>query len=269
MKQVFLISLFICTTNLIFAVQEITIVTHNVLPPYCFSDSNGELTGIYIEIVKKAISMIPGYSVSFEILPWARAKVKVKKGMAFAILPPYHHAHDWLTDEEPKRPYSVPLFTQHDVVIFNEKALTKPMNNYPVDLKGLTVAMLRGDGRAGVEFSKMVDLKEVKLHLLNDNKNIISFLLSGRADCAIMSSATFSWYVKQMKESGEYQKLNKGVVLKEGMVIGSNKGYLGYTDINDEKNYPYKKDFSVKFNIVINKMKRSGEIQQITESFIK
>ncbi len=266
--------MYVLIANVIFAVQEVTIVTHNKLPPYAFSNSNGELTGIYIEIVKEAISRMPGYSVSFEVVPWERAKVKVKQGKAFAILPPYNHAHDWLTDNEPKRPYIWPysesLFTQHDVVIFNEKFLTGSRKVYPGDLKGLTVVMMVGDGRAGEEFMLMAKNKEVNLISLYTIKNIIPNLLSEKADCTIVSRATFAWYVKQMKESGEYQKYNKmGVVLKEGMSVAINKGYLGYTDIDDEKNYPYKNDFVAKFDIEISKMKESGEIQLIADNFIK
>ncbi len=44
---------------------------------------------------------------------------------------------------------------------------------------------------------------------------------------------------------------------------------LGYTDIDDEKNFPFKKDFSIKFDIEIYKLKRSGGIQEIVDQFIK
>jgi len=68
------------------------------LPPYIYLDEQGELTGIYVEIVKRAVSRMPGYTVTLTPLPWIRAKNEAKKGKTFAILAPYFHAHDWLTD---------------------------------------------------------------------------------------------------------------------------------------------------------------------------
>jgi len=270
---VFLLIYFI-STSVAFSAQKVKISTYDVLPPFAFTDAEGKLTGVYIEIVKRAASRMPNYAVSFSVGPWSRAKRDVKMGVAFAILPPYFHAHDWLTETKPKRPYiwpySLPLFTQRDVVICNEKVLTASRTVYPDDYQGLTFAMWRGDGRAGVIFNQMVEEKKIDLYLLNDVKSVIPFLLAKRADCTVTPRAPFFWYLKRMKESGKYQKYNKkGVVLKEAIVISSNEGYLGYTDINAEKNFPFKKDFSIKFDIEIYKMKQSGEIQGIIDSFIK
>jgi polar amino acid transport system substrate-binding protein len=258
-----------------FASQKVDIYTYDVLPPLAFKNAKGELTGVYIEIVKKAIANMPDYHVSFKIVPWARAKKAAENGTAFAILPPYFHAHDWLTVSEPKRPYiwpySLPLFTQHDVVVCNEKVLTKPRKKFPDDYIGLKFVMWRGDGRAGEKFAKMVEEGKIKLHLLNNVKTIIPYLLAERADCTVTSSTPFAWYVKQMEETGEYQIYDKNtkVLLREAVVISSNEGFLGYTDIDADKNYPFKKDFSIKFDIEIYKMKKSGEIQRIVDTFIK
>jgi len=275
MKKIFffMIIYFVPFVN-VFSAQEVNIYTYDVLPPFAFRNANGELTGVYVEIVKKAVSNMPDYTVSFKVVPWARAKKITEKGQAFAILPPYFHAHDWLTESEPKRPYiwpySLPLFTQHDVVVCNEKVLDKPRTKYPEAFTGLNFVMWRGDGRAGEKFASMVKNKKIDLHFLNNVKNIIPYLLMERADCTVTSRIPFAWYVKQMKMSGEYQTYDKkGVILKEAVIISSNDGYLGYTDIDAEKNFPYKKDFSIKFDIAIYKMKKSGEIQKIVDNFIK
>ena len=101
-------------------------------------------------------------------------------------------------------------------------------------------------------------------------KHIFPYLLAEMADCTVTSKIPFAWYVKQMKENGEYQKYHRnGVILKEVAVISSNEGFLGYTDIDDEKNFPFKKDFSIKFDIEIYKMKKNGEIQEIIDRYIQ
>jgi polar amino acid transport system substrate-binding protein len=273
-KIIFFLLTSLILNSVVFSAQEVKISTYDVLPPFAFRDAQGKLTGIYIEIVKRAVSRIPDYTVSFSVVPWARAKLEAEAGKAFAILPPYFHAHDWLTEAEPKRPYiwpySLPLFTQYDVVICNEKVLTAPRTEYPDDYQGLKFIMWRGDGRAGEKFTRMAKEKKIGLHLLDDVKSIIPFLLMGRADCTVTSRIPFTWYVKQMKETGEYQKYDKKrVILKEVAVISSNEGYLGYTDIDAEKNFPFKKDFSIKFDIEIYKMKKSGVIQEIVGRFVK
>jgi len=252
--------------------QKIEIYTYDTLPPLAFRDGQGNLTGVYIEIIKTALSKMPDYDVAFNVVPWARAKAETKSGNAFAILPPYFHAHDWLTDTEPRRPYiwpySLPLFTQYDVVICNQSALYKPRVNFPYDFQGLRFVMWRGDGRAGPKFDKLVATNKIKIQLVKDVKSTIPFLLKRRADCTIASKLPFAWYIKQMKKTGEYQQINTGVILKEAIIISSNDGYLGYTDINDEKNFPFKKDFSIKFDTEIYRLKKSGKIKEIVSRFV-
>jgi len=273
-KITFLLLSYFLSSSVVFGAQQIEIATYDVLPPFAFKDDQGKLTGVYIEVVKKAVSRMPDYTVTFSVFPWARAKKQVEKGLTFAILPPYFHAHDWLTKTEPQRPYiwpySLSLFTQRDVVICNEKVLSVARDNYPQDYEGLDFVMWRGDGRAGEAFAYMVKEKKIKLQLLNDVKSTVPMLLSGRADCTVTSRVPFAWYVKQLKDSGDWDKYSeRDITLKETAVISSNQGYLGYTDINTEKRFPYKKDFSIKFDIEIFKMKRSGEIQQIVDRFVK
>ncbi|WP_019028002.1 substrate-binding periplasmic protein [Colwellia piezophila] len=273
-KIVFFYCTYFILNTAAFPAQEVIISTYDSLPPFAFQDAQGKLTGVYIEIVKIAVSRMPNYSVSFNVVPWARAKDQAKKGEVFAILPPYFHAHDWLTETEPKRPYiwpySISLLTQRDVVICNEKILTRPRSKYPDDYQGLVFAMWRGDGRAGEEFSNMTEDKKITVHFLKNVQSTIRFLLKGRADCTVTSKIPFAWYVKKMKELGEYQKYNTmGITLKEVLIISSNDGYLGYSDINSDKNYPFKKDFSINFDIEIYKMKKSGEIAAIIDRFVK
>ena len=85
----------------------------------------------------------------------------------------------------------------------------------------------------------------------------------------VISRFPFYWLIKEMKQSGEYARLGKVVPLKESKTIRTDEGYLGYTDINAEKNFPFKKDFVIKFDIEIYKMKKSGEIQEIINRFVE
>jgi len=267
------ILIFLALSSNILLAHNIKIHTYDVLPPLAFKNEKGVLTGVYIEIVKLAISRMPDYDVTFLVYPWARAKSNIKAGQAFAILPPYFHAHDWLTDKEPKRPYiwpySLPLFTQKDVVICDDRVAIKKNAKYPEDYAGFEFVMWRGDGRAGIKFDKMVKDGKIKVTLLNDVKSTVGFLLKGRADCTIASKLTFAWYLKQIKSNDALTKNTKNIVLKEHSIISQNDGYLGYSNINDEINFPYKEEFSIMFDIEVYKMKKNGEIQKIVDQFIK
>ncbi|MGH1539459.1 MAG: substrate-binding periplasmic protein [Arenicella sp.] len=254
--------------------QSVEIYTYDVLPPFAFRDESGALTGVYIETVREVVSRMKDYDVTFKVVPWSRAKKETERGKAFAILPPYFHAHDWLTETEPKRPYiwpySLALATQYDVVICNEKVARETRTNYPDDYLGLRFVMFRGDGRAGARFDEMVKNKRIKLQLIKNVEDSIKFLLLGRADCTITSRLPFAWYIKQLKKSGDYAKLNdKNTRFKEMHIISSNEGYLGYTDIDDEKNFPFKKDFAIKFDSEFYKMRKQGDVQTIINRFIE
>ncbi len=257
-------------TSPAYSVQPIDIYTYDILPPFAFKDASGKLTGIYVEMTLRAIERMPDYSVKFVVVPWARAKKAVKKGVAFAILPPYFHAHDWLTDDTKKPyiwPYSQKLHHQSDVVICNDQIARTPRPNFPEDFKGLTFAMFRGDGRAGVKFAEMVEKGDIKLQTVNDIETIIKVLKVKRSDCTCASELPFAWNIRKLMKTGEFSKYDTGVGLVKVATINTNAGYLGYTDVNDEKNFPFKKDFVIKFDIEIYKMKKSGEVDKIIKKF--
>ncbi len=267
---IFLLLYLIILPDIAFPVQEVSILVEDKnFAPFVFNDKDGKVTGIYPEIVKKAISRMPDYTVKFIEVPWIRAKLYIKEGRYFAMLPPYFHAHDWLTDKKPKRPYiwpySLPLFTQTDVVMGNAAKLNSFHLKWPEDYKGLSFAMLRGDGIAGYKFDQMVKKKKIKVKLFNSNLEAIKHVLLGKSDFTVISKMPLYWLIKELKRKGKYSKLAR--VDFKTKHIRSNEGYLGYTDINAEKNFPYKKDFSIKFDIEIYKMKKNGEIKKIIDLY--
>lgn len=267
-----LLCLIVFATNA-FSTQLVEILVEDGhFPPFKFIGKEGQTTGIYPEIVRKAVSRMPGYTVKFKALPWPRCKKEISRGNAFAMLPPYFHAHDWLTDTLPKRPYiwpySLPLFTQTDIVVCNEAKLKHPRPNWPEDYLDLSFAQQSGDGIAGAKFNRLAQQNKIDLTLVASNRHTIMMVIAGRVDCTVISKAPLYWIIKEMKKNGEYQKFDRGITLTEAKVISTNDGYLGYTDINAEKNFPYKKDFSIKFDIEIYKMKKNGDIQKIIDSFI-
>ena len=266
------ILVFYAWLSLAAAAQEVEIYTYDVLPPYAYRNDKNELTGLYIELVRAAVSRMPDYSLKLIVLPWERAKHLAKTGEAFAILPPYFHAHDWLTEQSPKRPYiwpySLPLYTQQDVVICNDTVKVKSVNGYPEDFAGLSFVMWRGDGRAGEQFNAMVKRNEITVNLVNSIEVAINLLVTARHDCTVSAALPFNWFFAKQSKSEGFKSLNVKHTLNYLSVVSTNEAYLGYTDINAQKNYPYKKDFAIKFDIEIYRMKQSGELAKMVERFV-
>lgn len=264
------------------AVQKVEIYTLDSLPPFIFRDQNNKLTGIYIEAVKKIAEKMPDYEISFKVVPWARAKALAEQGIAFAILPPYFHAHDWLTKSNPHRPYlwpySQPIFEQIDVVICKDNVKLGDSASFPKDFTELHFASLRGDGRAGTAFYELVKAKKIRLTQLESIESAVLFFLHRNVDCILSSQYPFYWYLGKLREVKSY-KLNgkhitvnlgiKTILIKEMTVIATNARHLAYTDINSEQVFPFKKDFSIQFDVELFHLKKSGELDRIIDKMLE
>ena len=139
---------------------------------------------------------------------------------------------------------------------------------YPSDYKDLSFVMWRGDGRAGVDFNKLVKQGHISVYLVNNIAVVINLLLLGKIDCTVTSALPFAWYLNKHINSKEFQAMDSEVTLKQTNTISRNEGYLGYTNINAKQNFPYKDDFTLKFDIEIYKMKRNGELNKIVNNFV-
>ena len=264
------------------AIQKVEIYTYDSLPPFAFRDQDNQLTGIYIEAVKKIAKGMPNYDISFKVVPWARAKALAEQGKAFAILPPYFHAHDWLTKSKPHRPYlwpySQPIFAQTDMVICRSDVKLNDSASFPKDFTELHFASMRGDGRAGTEFFDLVKAKKISLTQLNSIESAILFFLHRHADCIVSSQYTFYWYLGKLQEVKSFERNGKDITVNSGIktiplrevtVIATNYGHLAYTDINSEQGFPFKKDFSIQFDVGLYQLKKSGELDRIIDKILK
>jgi len=151
-------------------------------------------------------------------------------------------------------------------VLCNENVIAQLGVKYPEGFKGLSFVMMRGDGRAGVAFDKMVKDKQIQVHLVNSIKGTLRALLYERYDCTVTSKSPSAWCMKQLRNTRKYRSMEKNIELKQVAVISKSEGYLGYS--NSGNKFLYKKDFSIKFDIEIYKMKQSGELDNIVNSFV-
>jgi len=243
--------------------NEINVVVYaeNNYPPYSYEEE-GELKGIYTKILKKVFSRMKGYRVDIKAVPWKRGLIYLETGKGFALYPPYYRPK-----ERPYiKPYSVPILDEKVVVFCTEKILEQSRLDWPEDYYGLTIGNNRGFKLGGDKFWKAVEEGKIRIQETDGNRRNILKLGFGRVDCYMNDRFSIIWELNRLRKSGKYAN-NKLDKLKEGTSISSEQGFLGFTD-RDNGNFYFKDDFVKKFNVVINKMKKTGEVQKIIDDFI-
>lgn len=254
----FLTVFLLLLSTTVWAKTPVTVYGDHNYPPYAYLEGK-EAKGIYTEILRKAFSRMPDYAVTIELVPWARGLNFIETGEGFAIFPPYHHpaARPWI------KPYSVPILEESVVVFCTQDTLPKSGNRWPEDYYGLTIGLNLGFKLGGDTFWKAVEERKIRLEEATGSRPNILKLGANRIDCYMNDRLSVLFELDRLKKSGEY----KGAAFVEGALVSSEKGYLGFTDM-DKGKFPFKEDFVKKFNAEILRMQASGELQSIIDSHI-
>ncbi len=264
MKCVFSIMVLLLLSRLSFAQQiEVNIVVNDSHPPYVYTEE-GDIKGIYIEVLKRVSKRMDGYTLTMTPAPWKRVKKLIRLGKAFAFVPPYYHGHDWLY----VWPYSIPIMDESVVVVCHKDILKTPRPKWPEDYLGLIIANNSGyDGFGGPVFRKHVKEGTITLTEAKTTQQNLLRLVRKRVDCYMVNQISVQWRIKTMLESGDLTEAEKASIV-EGVIISTDAVYMGFTD-RDQGRYYFKRDFVQKFNNEIYKMKKSGEIKGIYQEYFK
>jgi len=244
--------------------SEVTIYVDDAYRPFSYKGENGEAKGMYIDVLHIAFSRMQGFKVTMKPVPWKRGKIMMKNGQGYALAPPYFHGHDWPY----LYPYSLRLFTETVIVVCNEKVLNLPRPNWPQDYIGLSFGNVTGyDGWGGKAFHALVKQKKIAYQEAKGTSENIMKLALQRIDCILMENKTFDYELEHLKKRGIYIT-GKHAKLKKAAIIGDEGVYLGYSKTAiQKKKYPFHAEFSQAFDSEIYKMKKSGEINNIMNSF--
>lgn len=237
------ITLFACSTQAA-AIIKVNVYGDDAYAPYCFVH-DGTYDGIYVRILKKAFAKMEGYEIGIVPVPYKRLLLGLKHGKFFAAFPPYQwpQKRPWIDT------YSTPIL-EEDYSIFCAKGfLDKPRPNWPIDYKDLNIGV--NDGFL------IPNIDKIKTEDASSNEKNIKKLLAGRIDCYVNDSKSILYTVKLMGIDSSK--------LVQGMKISTEYGHLAFSRKN---NPPFKRDFIKKFNVIIQKMKCSGEIDAIVNNFI-
>jgi len=242
---------------------EVEILTNDSHPPYVYIQE-GDIKGIYIEVLKRISERMSDYKLTITAAPWQRVKKLIEVGKKIAFVPPYYHGHDW----HYVWPYSISIMDERVVVICHKELLNTPRPNWPEDYTGLIIANNSGyDGFGGPTFRKLVKEGSITLAEAKTTQQNLLRLIRKRVDCYMGNQISVQWRIKTMLESGDLTAAEQEDLV-EAAVISTDAVYMGFTN-RDQGRFYYKEDFVKNFNNELYKMKKSGEIKQIYEEYFK
>ncbi|WP_240503698.1 MULTISPECIES: substrate-binding periplasmic protein [Pseudoalteromonas] len=219
---------------------RVTILVDESYPPYTYY-SNGELKGIYVDLVKQAARLIDDkYLVELHPVPWKRGVSALQNGEAFALMPPYVHIKRrpfiW--------PYSVPLLEEVIVAFCNQGFSLKRIDSEDTTASPINVGLNAG-------YMILDDVlrqahKQSKIHLW-ENKDTFSNVMKlakKRIDCYVNDRLSTLLGLRNLKRIHPELDLSNIV---EDRVILRRTAHIGYVkDATDR--YPYKHDFIEKMD---------------------
>ena len=244
--------LLICSQAL--AVERVTIYGDDGYAPYSYLE-NGQVRGIYVDILQQAFRMMPDYDVTITLVPWKRGLRLIESGRAFALFPPYHQPvlRPWMA------PYSEPILEEAVVIMCHEDVMAHTRPYWPDDYKGLLVgfnegfAVGRNAGREGVIRAEEAASNEI---------NVLK-LINRRIDCYVNDRLAIHFALHALKGD---RRFKGGMKFIEGPVLSREFGYLGFSSAGA---FPFRNDFIMQFNTIIRKMKAKGAIADIVRKYMQ
>lgn len=243
------------------AAQPIDVIVYSddSYPPYSYAEK-GEAKGIYPEIFRKAFAQMPQYRVEIKPVPWKRGLKMLETGEGLALFPPYFRPL-----ERPYVKYSAPVLAE-SVAVFCSAAIADRVERkrWPEDYFGLRFGINAGFSLGGDAFNQAAKNGQIILDPAAGNRVNLEKLILQRVDCYINDRYSILWEWRHINAEG----LNRdGAKIVETAVVAAEQGYLGYTD-RDNGRFPFKEDFITELNKIIESMRRTGEIQRITDRIL-
>jgi len=242
------------------ATQEVTILADDSYPPYSFIE-NGKVKGIYVDIVKEAAKLLaPLYKVNVVAYPWKRALHEIKKGTAFAIIPPYRHIQ--------QRPYIWPYSVQimkEEVIAFCNKEINllehintkSSQRKYPITIGVNAGYLLLNEELEQAKKENKIIIAENK----STQSNIMK-LYTKRIDCYLNDKySTYNEFSKMRQK----RKVNFDNI-KEALLVMTQTGHIGYTDASTHT-FLFKNDFILRMDEALSILKSSDTYQKIIDTY--
>ncbi|HVK93676.1 MAG TPA: transporter substrate-binding domain-containing protein [Noviherbaspirillum sp.] len=237
--------------------EKVIIYGDDDYAPYSFVE-NGQLKGIYVDILKKAIEKMPStYQIELQPVPWKRGLAELESGTGFGLFPPYMKKK-----ERPYiNPYSVPMLKEEVVLFCRDDVMASPRKKIPDDFTGLTIGV-----NAGFNISEGLSAgaKSGKLNLAESkgNDSNLKKLAGKRIDCYANDRGSILYTAKKLRSDPQFGNFK----MSEAAVISGEDGYIGYSA---NTKVPYKADFIEKMNAALETVKKEGVVAKAVDAYLK
>jgi polar amino acid transport system substrate-binding protein len=161
-------------------VASLIVNYYNDFPPFSYVDSQGKMTGFFVDCLEEVLNRRCGIALTHRGLPWARAQQEVKDSQADAFL-------TFISDA--RREY---VHFSSEVVLERSNGIVFAKNNpnadrirkiaTPEDLKQFSVGTYYGDSRLDTLFTGM------SVDLATDLTQVLKKIEAGRVDLAVTNN---------------------------------------------------------------------------------
>ena len=240
---------------------NVTIYSDDSYEPYAYEDSNGNNKGIYTKILLKIFDQMPEYRVKILAIPWKRAMSDLESGNVFAVYPPYFRPKERTFIGY----YSAPIIEEKIVVYTRLDLLKQARPNWPEDWSGLKIGIFSGTiDIAGTKFKEALENGDLTISETKGNDSNLLKLALGRVDAYVNDEIAILYALSQLRRSGKWNK--NFPELGVGAVVNSEQGYLAYSQFDSK--YKFSQDFRKKFDAILIKMQKSGEVKRIVDEYL-
>jgi polar amino acid transport system substrate-binding protein len=239
---------------------DVTIYANEDYPPYSYMEQ-GQLKGIYKEILVGAFEKMPKYNVRLIPIPWKHGLSLIEKGEGFALYPP-----DYRPTERPYMLYSDPIYTESTVVFCNGAVTAnRVLKAWPEDYFGLNIGMNSGFLTGDLKFDQAVQDRLVHVDSSATSRSNLLKLISGQIDCYVNYKLMIQSEYKKIISKSHFTAAPLPII--ETNEVSKEQVFLGYTN-RDGGHFAFKDDFIQEFNTNISRMEQTGEIAKITYDFM-
>ncbi len=232
---------------------RITIYCDEYYPPYSYA-VEGRAMGVYVDIVRAADELMPGYEIDIVPIPWKRGLAMMEAGTGFALFPPYYRP-----EERPYLDYRVKLFDEEIVLLLCDKNAYAKAEAWPEDFRGATIGVNLGF----LMVSRWQSLGIFTVEESVSNENNISKLKAGRIDAYANDKMAVLGTIAMMESRGD----SLGCLFV-GPTISTEEAFLGITN-RDGGRYLFKEDFIARMSEALDRLRASGEFDRLVSASLR
>jgi polar amino acid transport system substrate-binding protein len=238
------------------ATEKVVLYGDENYPPYSYIEQ-GRFTGIDVDILHQAAAKLrPMYELTLTPTPWKRGLALLENGTGFGLFPPGRKHERPYIDQ-----YSTTLLRESVVVFCNRAVMQTPRSNFPADFTGLTIGINAGFLLSD-RLMQAANRGIVRLEPAKDNDANLKKMAMHRIDCYASDRIAALFSAKKLGAQLEPHER----VLRVAAELSEEETYVGFSARN---NPPFKADFIEKLNAVLAEMKANGEIDKITERYLR